>query len=130
MKVSIDTNAYRAFTDGNPNVVDAVQKASDLALSVVVLGELRAGFKQGSKSAQNEEILRRIISNPRVRIHEITDSSTLVYASIWTNLRKRGLPIPTNDLWIAAQCIEMDFALLTLDAHFNCVEGLRLALSS
>jgi predicted nucleic acid-binding protein len=33
--------------------------------------------------------------------------------------------MPTNDLWIAASCLEHGAALLTPDAHFQHVGGLR-----
>ena len=40
-------------------------------------------------------------------------------------LRRRGKPIPTNDLWIAASALEHGAALLTFDAHFSAIDGLR-----
>ena len=34
--------------------------------------------------------------------------------------------VPSNDLWIAASCLEHGAALLTLDAHFQAIDGLRV----
>ncbi len=42
------------------------------------------------------------------------------------NLKRQGLPIPTNDLWIAASCMEHGAVLFSFDAHFERVGGLRL----
>ena len=53
---------------------------------------------------------------------DTADSYALVYAC----LRRKGQPIPTNDLWIAATALEHGTALLSLDAHFAHVDGLRL----
>jgi hypothetical protein len=47
------------------------------------------------------------------------------YAQIGFDLRRRGTPIPENDIWIAAICIENDLPLWTDDAHFSNVSGLR-----
>lgn len=55
------------------------------------------------------------------------DNSTLdYYASIYSQLRKKGKPIPTNDIWIAAIAIQHDLSLMTLDNHFGFVEGLSI----
>jgi predicted nucleic acid-binding protein len=34
-------------------------------------------------------------------------------------------PIPINDVWIAASCLEHGAALITRDAHFSEIDGLR-----
>jgi tRNA(fMet)-specific endonuclease VapC len=34
-------------------------------------------------------------------------------------LRKKGRPIPRNDVWIAAVALEHGLQLLTLDVHFR-----------
>jgi len=41
-------------------------------------------------------------------------------------LKKIGYPIPENDLWIAATCLELDIPLLTVDGHFDYVHGLQV----
>jgi len=46
------------------------------------------------------------------------------YARIRVRLREKGKPIPENDLWIAAACIEHRLPLAALDSHFDVVEGL------
>ena len=47
------------------------------------------------------------------------------YAQLYRTLRKKGRPIPTNDLWIAASCLEHGSLLFSLDVHFEQVDGLR-----
>jgi tRNA(fMet)-specific endonuclease VapC len=41
-------------------------------------------------------------------------------------LKKAGRPIPLNDVWIAAHALETGSVLVTYDAHFAAVPGLRL----
>jgi predicted nucleic acid-binding protein len=48
---------------------------------------------------------------------------------IYRSLRQQGAAIPSNDLWIAASCLEHGALLFSLDAHFERVPGLRLVRS-
>jgi predicted nucleic acid-binding protein len=54
-----------------------------------------------------------------------TAATADLYALVYAALRRKGQPIPSNDLWIAASCLEHGAALLTLDAHFQAIDGLR-----
>jgi len=40
-------------------------------------------------------------------------------------LRERGTPIPENDIWISAACVE-GCTLLTSDKHFECLPQVRV----
>jgi tRNA(fMet)-specific endonuclease VapC len=46
------------------------------------------------------------------------------FGRISAALRKRGTPIPSNDIWIASQAIESGASLLSADRHFESIEGL------
>jgi tRNA(fMet)-specific endonuclease VapC len=54
----------------------------------------------------------------------ITTVTAEVYARLRLRLREKGQPIPENDLWIAAICVEHQLPLATLDGHFEAVESL------
>jgi tRNA(fMet)-specific endonuclease VapC len=41
-------------------------------------------------------------------------------------LRKAGTPLPINDVWVAAHAVETGSVLVTFDAHFKEIKGLRL----
>ncbi|MFN6200692.1 MAG: PIN domain-containing protein [Aphanizomenon sp.] len=41
-------------------------------------------------------------------------------------LKRKGRPIPMNDIWIAAQCLEKGWILVTDDTDFDYVDGLVL----
>ncbi len=124
--VLIDTNAYVAFLRGEPEIVDIVARADLLYLNSIVLGELLAGFAAGMRETSNRAQLSRFLASARVVILSITDETADRYAMVYASLRRKGQPIPTNDLWIAASAIERGIALLTLDAHFSRVDGLRV----
>lgn len=48
----------------------------------------------------------------------VEEQTTHHCASLFAQLRKRGTPIPTDDLWIAALAVQHDLPLLTADRHF------------
>lgn len=117
----VDTSAYAAFKRGHPGVLSVFQQAEGLWMNPVVLGELGAGFRRGSRWDQNEEELRAFLSSPRVEVMDITQETADRYAVIFTALRAAGTPIPTNDIWIAASAMEHGLRLLTTDSHYRKV---------
>jgi tRNA(fMet)-specific endonuclease VapC len=46
------------------------------------------------------------------------------YAKIFHDLRGKGRPIPSNDMWIAATAMQNGLWLATYDGHFKHIEGL------
>ncbi|MBI2799428.1 MAG: type II toxin-antitoxin system VapC family toxin [Gammaproteobacteria bacterium] len=124
--VAIDTNAYTAFKRGDRAVVTVLRHAPQIFVGATVLGELLAGFAVGSRENANRVELTRFLDSPRVKQVPCGPATADLYALIYAALRRQGRPIPTNDLWIAASCLEHGVALLTLDAHFRNVGGLRV----
>lgn len=43
-----------------------------------------------------------------------------------SELRKKGRPIPTNDVWIAAIALQYEFTLIARDKHFKEIKHLDL----
>jgi len=54
------------------------------------------------------------------------DQTARQYAKISLQLRKKGRPIPQNDMWIAALAMQHGLTLVTRDAHFSHIDGLLL----
>ena len=94
-------------------------------MSPIVIGELLLGFKRGSRPEENRHQLQRFLAQDRVHELSISSDTALFFAEILADLRVRGRPIPTNDVWIAAQAMEYGAALASDDLHFNEVAGLH-----
>lgn len=124
MTILLDTNAYAALVAGHPGVARRVREARRVLFSVVVLGELLAGFRHGSKEQRNRRLLEEYLRQPYFDDLPITRATTERFARIWSELRKAGRPIPTNDIWIAAQAMESGGELISFDRHFEAVDGL------
>lgn len=124
MKILLDTNAYSAIGRGHPAATDVMRRAETLLLSTVMLGEVLASFRRGSNRNQNLADLRRFLAAPRVQVAPVTETTADRYSLIWAALRRKGKPIPTNDVWIAAHALETGADLVSFDPHFEHVEGL------
>lgn len=119
----LDTNALSAVADGEASAMKIVERAERLAIPVIVLGEYRLGIAQSRHRAIYENWLREWIS--AVAVLNIDEETTHSYAAIGLELKKKGKPIPANDLWIAAACRQHSLPLLSRDRHFDLVSGLR-----
>jgi tRNA(fMet)-specific endonuclease VapC len=102
MKIAIDTNRYTDLCRGNAAVVHFLEQAASIFVPVVVVAELRAGFAVGNRTSENERILHQFLQKPGVQILSPDQNTTRYYASLYRQLRSQATPIPTNDLWIAA----------------------------
>lgn len=122
--ILLDTNAYSAFKKSNKEILEVIQLAEEIALSPVVLGELFAGFDGGNIAKQNKAELQNFLDSTRVRTYPITSDTSIFFSQVFNMLRKKGRPIPTNDIWIAAQALEHGFVVCTFDGHFQEIDGL------
>ena len=74
------------------------------------------------------DLLKSFLLRERVREISVTSETSDFYAHILKGLRQKGKPIPTNDIWIAAQAMENGSAVATSDRHFEEIDGLVLDL--
>lgn len=124
--IVLDTNAYTNLLTGSEPVLTALSEAEIIYMSIFVLGELYAGFKGGSREKKNREVLSAFLHKPSVKLLNATNETADVFATVKQLLKKKGRPIPVNDIWIAAHAIESGSVLVTFDAHFSAVDGLRI----
>ena len=119
MKLALDTNRYVDFARGDASVVEALERADELLIPIIVLAELRAGFAMASRSAVNEGVLRRFLLRRGVDVLVPDEQTTHHYAAVYRQLRQQGTPIPTNDMWIAALVLQHGLVLYARDDHFD-----------
>lgn len=125
-KILLDTNGYAAFKGNDPMAVEIIRSVDYIGLCAVVLGELLGGFKGGSREKKNIEELNEFLDSPRVYLLRMDEETAEFYAKIYSDLRKKGKPIPSNDMWVAASAMQHGLAVFTLDEHFSKIEGIIL----
>ena len=119
----LDTNALSAVADNEPAAVRIFSHAVTIELPVIVLGEYRFGIAQSRRRVEYEKWLGDLIAETRVL--PIDEGTSGHYAQIRAELKKAGLPIPSNDLWIAALSRQHRLPLMSQDQHFDAVQGLK-----
>lgn len=124
--VLIDTNAYVSFKRNESSIIEIVQHAEWLAISPIVIGELVAGFNRGSRAKQNKLELQQFLESPRIVVYPLTLDTSHFFSLVYSSLKNKGKPIPTNDMWIASQALEHGCFICTHDKHFSFVEGLMV----
>ncbi len=125
MRVAIDTNRLTDLFKGDADLASYLGTCYEVWLPFVVLGEIKAGFCGGTRQAQNELLLSRLLSRQTVRILYASRETAEQYARLFAQLKRAGKPVPDNDLWIAALALENDLALIARDGHFNQIPQLR-----
>jgi tRNA(fMet)-specific endonuclease VapC len=125
-KILLDTNAYGRLLAGDEAVLDVVADAAVVYLSVFVLAELYAGFRGGTREAENRRRLGEFTRRSPVHILPADEQTAEVFGELYYRLKVAGTPIPVNDLWIAAQAVEQGAFVVSFDEHFARVPGLLL----
>lgn len=126
-RIIIDTNFYAAFKRNEAEAVSLLKRVEYIGVNTVILGELLAGFRCGNRERENRIELDQFLDSARVDTITLDDETAEFYAQIFSELRQKGRPIPSNDLWLAASALQHGLALATYDEHFSYISGLLLA---
>ena len=124
MKILLDANAYSAMRRGESWAATNVQGATQVVMSAVVIGELLYGFRHGSRFEHNLDKLEAFLTQPAVVFLPVTWVTADLFGRVAASLRRKGRPIPTNDMWIAAHSLEAGARLVSVDSHFGEIDGL------
>ena len=123
-KISLDTNIVIRLFKNDKAVINLLSRKSMIYLPVPVTAELLFAAKNSGRPKENLKTYNEFIDTCRVL--NITRKTADKYSAIRLQLKQKGRPIPENDLWIAAVCIENNLPIITVDEHFDNVEGLEV----
>jgi tRNA(fMet)-specific endonuclease VapC len=124
MKILLDTSTYVGFKRNVTEVVETIVRSELILFSPIVLGELMFGFRSGTRLKDNMQDLEAFLNHEVVELAPIGRITSDRYSRIAAQLRSQGTPIPTNDIWIAAQTMEYGAELITSDQDFEKINGL------
>lgn len=119
MNVALDTNAYSDMMRGQSSRAEIVHRATRVYVPLMVVAELRSGFAAGELATRNEVELQGFLREPQVSVLLPDEDTTNYYARLYVYLKRKGRPIPANDLWIAALVVQHGLILCSSDAHFD-----------
>lgn len=118
----LDTNIVIALFAGDKSVADRLGAVSSVYVPAIVLGELFYGSYKSTRVQANLHQIEQFAAQSAVLKCD-TDTARH-YGRLKDDLRRKGRPVPENDIWIAALSIQHDMMLVTRDAHFAEVDEL------
>jgi predicted nucleic acid-binding protein len=128
-----DTSIWVGLASGQIPSQAVLEAAGDepVYISVISLGELSFGVESCSDPATRMLRLRSLRSLEQRPILDVSSLTASTFGILAAFMKQSGRSPRTrvNDLWIAAQAIESDFALLTTNIKdFEGLPGLRVVL--
>lgn len=122
----LDTNIIIASFAGEKSVNEKIDAANKIFIPIIVVGELFFGAAKSSKKSDNIKKIKEFVKGSI--IIEFGVKTAEIQGLIKKGLRKKGNPIPENDIWIAAIAQNYNYTLVTRDKHFVNVEGIDVEL--
>lgn len=122
VRVALATSIAVAILNSRPDALARFAAEPGVALASIAAGELLFGAANSGRHLANTRRYEGFISQAIVL--PVTLTTARLYARLRLQLRQAGRPIPENDLWIAATCLEHNLVLGTADAHFSCCPDL------
>jgi tRNA(fMet)-specific endonuclease VapC len=119
----LDTNAVSALLAGDARLGDLLAETAKLHLPVVVIGEYRFGMLRSREKVSLTHLFDALIRESIVL--RLEEKTTEHYAAVREELRRKGRPIPENDVWIAALARQFDLTIISRDQHFAEISSLR-----
>lgn len=122
--ILFDTNAFIAWTFEEPSLAKQAILYSEPVLTLISVGELVFGaLKSARPQANRDDLIRRLRD-----FHLLAPNRTTaeLYGEACFALRRKGRPIPDNDIWIAALALQHSMPVLTRDSHFREVDGVTV----
>jgi tRNA(fMet)-specific endonuclease VapC len=119
----LDTNIVIALFAGDKAVEAKVRNTADVALAPPIIGELYFGAQKSGKVTENLQRINMLIEEHILFSCDLETAQW--YGIIKDRLRRKGTPIPNNDIWIAALAMQHDLTLVTRDSHFDEIESLQ-----
>ena len=100
-------------------------RVSDVGISAITLSELEYGVAKSLKPHQNKLALTEFLTP--IEILPYDDMAAQRYGEVRADLERKGTPIGSLDLLIAAQALSLSCALVTNnEAEFRRVSGLKV----
>lgn len=119
----LDTNAVSAMAAKEPAILRRLDEVEELAVSFIAVGEFQFGLLASERPEAGFALLQQLAAMVPVFY---PDADTLAhYAWVADHLKRKGRPIPHNDMWTAALARQHSMAVLSHDQHFDFVDGIE-----
>jgi predicted nucleic acid-binding protein len=117
-----DTSVFIATETGR--TVDVNRLPDEIAVSIITVGELRAGVLAAVDVDTRDRRLSTLMAALELQPIPVDERVADAWARLRILLRDHGLRMPTNDSWIAATAIALGVPVVTQDADYVELAGL------
>jgi len=128
MKYLLDTNICVALIRQRPKELIkqlTSYKPGDIGISTITIAELIYGAQKSNQIEQNMTALDQFLLP--LEIADFDQSSAVAYGHIRSYLEKKGTPIGSMDLLIAAHALSLGVTLVTNNTHeFKRLPNLKI----
>ncbi|MEQ1593409.1 MAG: PIN domain-containing protein, partial [Thiobacillus sp.] len=105
--------------------LEALPRNERPVISTVVLSELQYGVRKSRWRKANQALLDEFLLD--FDVNDYGASTAVFYCELRTDLEKRGQPIGSMDMMVAAHALSLGATLVTHNTReFKRVKGLRL----
>ena len=111
-----DTSVFIARESGRPIDLDALP--DELAVSVITIGELRAGVLAAATVAVRDRRLATLTAALQLDPVPVDEAVAAEWARLRVLLRDSARRMPVNDSWIAATALALGVPVVTQDDDF------------
>jgi tRNA(fMet)-specific endonuclease VapC len=118
----LDTNVVIGLMRGDDAVTSRLDPHVRLYLPSIVVGELFFGAYRSGRVQHNLERLKLLTRTLPVLACDPGTADR--YGLLKHELRKKGRPVPENDIWVAAISQQHGLTLITRDQHFREFDSL------
>jgi tRNA(fMet)-specific endonuclease VapC len=128
MKYLLDTNICIYIIKNKPAQVYEkflTLEFGSVGISSITLAELNYGVEKSMQIEKNKEALLKFLTP--IEIADFNFEAAIEYGKIRSDLEKKGTPIGSLDLLIAAHALSLKITLVTNNENeFNRVAGLKI----
>jgi predicted nucleic acid-binding protein len=119
-----DTSVFVATESGRAARLERLPDR--LAISVITIGELRAGVLAATDVGTRDRRLATLTSALDFDPIPIDQAVAETWARLRVSLRELGLRMPVNDSWIAATAMTLGIPVVTQDDDYLHAPGLEV----
>jgi predicted nucleic acid-binding protein len=119
-----DTSVFIARESGRSLDVDRLP--DDLAVSIITIGELRAGVLAAADLTTRDRRLATFAAARGLEPVPVDERVADAWATLRVGLRDAARSMPVNDSWIAATALALGVAVVTQDDDYDVVPGLAV----
>jgi predicted nucleic acid-binding protein len=119
-----DTSLFIARAAGRE--LDLAAVPAELAVSIITIGELRAGVLAARTVETRDRRLAMLTSALALDPIPIDDTVAEQWALLRVTLHRDGLRMPVNDSWIAATAMALGVPVVTQDDDFPTLTALEV----